>query len=83
MCERVKELNYVCHTHTHTHTHTKCLARPVVGLNPTLTTFEKAMFLSYLRMARWFSPKSLNFSSTYRMALSLKMSEMVYESKFS
>ena len=65
VCERVKELNYMCHTHIHTKT---CLARPVVCLNRTLTTFENAMFLSYLRMARWFSPKSSIFSTTYRMA---------------
>ena len=50
------------------HTKRTCLARPVVCLNRTLTTFENAMFLSYLRMARWFSPKSSIFSTTYRMA---------------
>ena len=50
------------------HTQKTCLARPVVCLNQTLTTFENAMFLSYLRMARWFSPKSSIFSTTYRMA---------------
>ena len=61
VCERVKELNYMCHTKR------TCLARPVVCLNRTLTTFENAMFLSYLRMARWFSPKSSIFSTTYRM----------------
>ena len=57
------------------HTKRTCLARPVVCLNRTLTTFENAMFLSYLRMARWFSPKSSIFSITgwHR----LKMSEMV------
>ena len=61
--ERVKELNYMCHIQKRT-----CLARPVVCLNRTLTTFENAMFLSYLRMARWFSPKSSIFSTTYQMA---------------
>ena len=50
------------------HTKRTCLARHVVCLNRTLTTFENAMFLSYLRMARWFSPKCPNFSTTYRMA---------------
>ena len=61
--EHVKEPNYMCHTQKRT-----CLARPVVCLNRTLTTFENAMFLSYLRMTRWFSPKSSIFSTTYRMA---------------
>ena len=50
------------------HTKRTCLARPVVCLNRTLTTFENAMFLSYLRMARWFPPKSSIFSTTYWMA---------------
>ena len=50
------------------HTKRTCLARSVVGLNPTLTTFENAIFLSYLRMARWFSTKSSIFSTTYRKA---------------
>ena len=63
VCERVKELNL----HVR-HTNRTCLARPVVCLNRTLTTFENAMFLSYLRIARWFSPKSSIFSTTYRMA---------------
>ena len=68
------------------HTKRTCLARPVAYLNRTLTTLENAMFLSYLRMARWFSPKSSIFSTTYRMHR-LKMSEMVlrylYEKQFS
>ena len=50
------------------HTKRTWLARPVICLNRTLITFENAMFLSYLRMARWFSPKSSIFSTTYRMA---------------
>ena len=50
------------------HAKRTCLARPVVCWNRTLTTFENAMFLSYLRMARWFSLKSSIFSTTYRMA---------------
>ena len=64
------------------HTKRTCLARPVVCLNWTLTTFENAMFLSYLRMARWFSPKSPLPTGWHR----LKMSEMVlrylYEKQF-
>ena len=62
VCEYVKELNYMCRTQK------ERLARPVVCLNRTLTTFENAMFLSYLRMARWFSQKSSIFSTTYLMA---------------
>ena len=50
------------------HTKGTCLARPVVYLNRTMTTFENVMFLTYLRMAKWFSPKSSIFSITYRMA---------------
>ena len=50
------------------HTKRTCLARPVICFNRTLTTFENAMFLSYFRIARWFSPKSSIFSTTYRMA---------------
>ena len=62
VCEHVKGLNYMCHTKR------TCLARPVVCWNQTLTTFENAMFLSYLRMARWFSPKCSIFSTIYQMA---------------
>ena len=65
VCEHVKELNYTVHV---PHTKRTCLTRPVVCLNRTLTTFENAMFLSYLSMVRWFSPKSLIFSTIYRMA---------------
>ena len=50
------------------HTKRTCLARPAVSLKRTLATFENTMFLSYLRMARWFSPKSSIFSATYWMA---------------
>ena len=80
VCERVKELNYMCHTHKKT-----CLARPVVCLNRTLTTFENAMFLSYLRMARWFSPKSSIFSTPtgwYRLRMSKMVLRYLYEKKF-
>ena len=61
------------------------LARHDVGSNLTFNTFEKAMFVSYLRIARWFSPKTLNFSPPPTGWDRLKMSEMVlrdlYENK--
>ena len=72
VCERVKELNYSA-----IHTKRTCLARPVVCLSRALTTFENAMFLSYLRMTRWFSPNSSIFSTTLPTGWHrLKMSEM-------
>ena len=73
VCEHVKKLNCMCHTQ---HTKRTCLARPVVCLNRTLTTFENAMLLSYLRMARWFSPKS-SISPLPTGWHRLKMSEML------
>ena len=68
------------------HTKRTCLSRPVVCLNRTLTTFENTMFLRYLRMARWFSKKKLQFSPLPTGWHRLKMSEMVlrylYEKQF-
>ena len=65
------------------HTKRTCLARPVVCLNRTLTTFENAMFLSYLWMTRCFSPKSSPLPTWWHR---LKMSEMIlrylYEKQF-
>ena len=49
-----------------THTKRTCLARPVVCLNRTLTSFENAMFS--LADGQVVFSKIFNFSTTYRMA---------------
>ena len=71
--EHVKELNYMCHSHKKNMSCQAC------------SMFENAIFLSYLRMARWFSPKSSIFPLPTGWH-KLKMSEMVlrylYEKQF-
>ena len=58
------------------HSHKKNMSCQAYSLNQTLTTFENAMFLSFLRLARWFFPKS-SISPLPTGWHRFKMSEMV------